>query len=242
MSNTISCPHCQTVVQHNPSMAGSVVRCPKCDGQFQVPSTVSPLVDPTRSRYGTADTAQRGSHGTISNRRILRRRQQATGRVRWLGFLDLQFEKYLTPMIVRATWCVVLILAATNIPVVLYFVLRPETSNAGQINRQVSVQTPGTPSSTEPSQPRSSGESQDAGRPNSGREVQDAGWEVGVSTGRIEGAMNVARKGLAMLSWIVGPILLILWVRVLLETVIVVFNIANTLTSIDDRLKAQEAQ
>jgi hypothetical protein len=34
----ITCPHCQTIIKARPDLAGRTVRCPKCAGQFQIPT------------------------------------------------------------------------------------------------------------------------------------------------------------------------------------------------------------
>ena len=40
MPNSVSCPHCHTAVHSDPQLAGQVVVCPNCNGQFQMPGSV----------------------------------------------------------------------------------------------------------------------------------------------------------------------------------------------------------
>lgn len=132
-------------------------------------------------------------------RMIANRFQTASG---LLDIFDWKFEKYVTPIIVRFTWVVCVLLAALVIVLillVLVLVLAPELPVQGVAD---------TPSNFN--------------RPSEYRFVQMPTWFT----------RRVFAIGWAVGS-AVGIALSLLWTRALLETLIVVFNIASSLSSID---------
>jgi hypothetical protein len=123
----------------------------------------------------------------------------------WLDIFDWRFEKYLTPWIVRITWLVCLAVASIWLASILFFTLRSWL--------------PERDSSEPPRQVL---------RPPSQTFEERSSFPPMWLTSRV--ASTIA--GFTGACFVV---IVVLWIRVLLETAIVLFNIATTLTSIDEK-------
>ncbi len=129
-----------------------------------------------------------------------------------LDMFDLKFEKYLTPWIVRATWVLVLTVAALWIAKSMFDVVvasLPEVDTATKSTESVTDIEP--PSSTSNEAPSLSFESLE--------------WLDEV----LEGIWQCAQV-----------ILGVLWLRVCLETVIVLFNIAKSAKTVEKHFSNNE--
>lgn len=128
----------------------------------------------------------------------------------WLDLFDWKFEKYLTRWIVRATWIACLVLAAVWSVLILlgtFAVWMPEPDFSQTSIPQQSFPQTGSPrSDIEPSYPTIS-------------------------------PLLIARitTTATLLSTLVVVGIILLWIRVFLESVIVLYNIAATLTTIDKK-------
>lgn len=122
-----------------------------------------------------------------------------------LDLLDWKFEKYLTPWIVRITWIAVLVIATLW----LFFV---GISLVLSLLPEIAASSPQMPSPRYSPTPR---------------------FETGLTDSPWLWRM-VARIFVAVTSF-VSTIIGLLWIRVLLEGAIVIFNIAKTLASIDEK-------
>lgn len=186
------CPRCGTILQLTPDMSGATVACPNCAQQLLVPAMPPAMRGVSIQPARTSD----------------RQFKQAAS---LLDVFDLKFEKYVTPLIIRVTWAIVLAFAVLWIVVVVagsIMSLMPETDTESSRVR-TTIELPESLKSVQ----RSADDS------------VERGWAR---------AYNV----LLALTQIAFIGLAVLWVRVSLETVIVVFNIAKTLTSMDNKLPA----
>lgn len=123
---------------------------------------------------------------------------------------DFRFEKYLTPWIVRFTWIVALILVTIwLLGYCSVLLIDFSASRSGG----VTVESSG---SSTPNVSSASGD--------------------GPSRGMIR-LRGLIFRAAYIITGVLTAIIVLLWVRVTLETVIVLFNIANTLTAIEDQLR-----
>jgi len=177
----------------------------------------------------------------------------------WLDLFDLKFEKYLTPWIVRLTWTVALVLATLWFGVVMFSVvgmLMPpgeasDTSGApmdtGLGNSElpdtaINMLMPSAEVSDTSSVPvdttlGNSGLS-DTAIPEFVPSAEQSSSRPRVRTEFRAPDLN-DKPVLAVvvaLTTMVGIIVCLLWIRVLLETVIVIFNIATTLKDMEGKL------
>jgi hypothetical protein len=126
-----------------------------------------------------------------------------------LDLFDWKFEKYLTPWIVRFTWLAVLVIAGlwlTFVTISLLLSFLPDVSTP------TSDFDPSSPFSVSPRSPRFE------------TSLSDSPWLWNLVF-RIVGGLTIL---FATLIWL-------LWIRVLLESAIVIFNIAKSLASIDEK-------
>jgi hypothetical protein len=123
---------------------------------------------------------------------------------------DFKFEKYLTPWIIRATWVVVCLLAA------FYFALWAISSIADAVDRnEISTKKVATKSV----------------------ETDEVEFEWSFGGTRFT---DISERIAFFVFRVVGIVFALLWIRVALETEIVIFNIAMGITSIDRKLKGKQ--
>ncbi|WP_254510883.1 DUF4282 domain-containing protein [Anatilimnocola floriformis] len=128
-----------------------------------------------------------------------------------LDLFDWKFEKYLTPWIVRFTWLAVLSIAGIGCMLwTINFVLSLEPERPG--SQSVVGMDPFQRSIYQP--PRSS-------------------TKQSMIDPRV---MSLVYRVIMLLISFTFTVLWLLWIRVLLECAIVVFNIARSLSSIDEKI------
>ena len=208
-------------MQDNPQLAGRKVACPKCGASFVVPASASGVaVTPAAAAAApAAPTAPGDAFSSISSAargKIVRGAQRRLKRSNSaLDLLDWRFEKYLTPWIVRVTWIVVLTLSA------IWLLLLTIGLAASML-------------------PQGSGETVTRSSSDSSYTVRSFG------TPRSGASAYVIRNTVAVMTYVTalfGLALFLLWVRVMLESLIVLFNIAESLNTIDSRIvKATERE
>jgi len=157
-----------------------------------------------------SDTGPATSRGVVSSYRSAARRR-FTPAQSWTDIFDWKFEKYLTPWIVRITWITCLVLSAVSLLFVgggLLMALAPEVDHSNTSRSTVEFRLPIEES---------------GGAAKSGRTVPF--WMM--------------RRVWAVFGAVFSTVMLILcllWIRVILECVIVVFNISATLKEMNQRL------
>ncbi|HEX3656729.1 MAG TPA: DUF4282 domain-containing protein [Pirellulales bacterium] len=169
------------------SLAGQIVMCPHCRGQVRMPS--QPAVAPA---FPTT---------LLSNYRPQRQSQPSSG---FWAFFDLSFKHYLTPVLIRTLWVLVLSAAA------LLLLLNAGTAIASAL--------PDNPQQTNVYPHSGFGQ----GMPDSP-----------TSLGRTMALLT--SRGFAFLLHCVLTVMTLIAVRISFESVIVLFNIAESLTSIDKK-------
>jgi hypothetical protein len=130
------------------------------------------------------------------------------------GFFDLTFERYITPWVVRVTWVSALVLSA------LWAVVLVTVLGASVLTEDADTQT----------------SSQRPGATHTEFRLPSVGSSTSSPSSSRVSAKGIAYKVASIASIVCGVILFLLWIRVALETIIVVFNIATTLTSIEGLL------
>jgi hypothetical protein len=139
-----------------------------------------------------------------------------------LDLFDLSFTRYVTPLIVKITWVLALLLAAVWLVAIIV------TLVADLIPKREVAQ----PVEAQPGRPRIEFRAPDFGAPDRGapdRGAPDFG-------DRGESAVSdAALRVILLITQIVAVILFLLWVRVALEAVIVIFHIAASVRSIDEK-------
>lgn len=194
MSGLIYCPHCRGPLQDDGTLAGQSLICPRCRGQFDVPGP------PPRQQF-----VAEPSHSSAYSAAIARRFKESNSLLDIL--VDFRFEKYITPIIVRATWIVALIsifaFLLLMLGVLVMSILPPE-----------GAQPPAHPNQW--------------GAPN-------VPAKPAKSWGMDSSVISICLYA----GLVVGAFLALLWLRVALEGVIVIFNIAESLVSIDQKTGAR---
>ncbi len=217
--NAIHCPRCTEVMPFIPDLAGKTVRCPNCNARItmahplaasSVPLPPAVPAMPAMERESTSDRST-GQRASSRSRPSSRRRSPrlSTPSTSLLDLFDFKFEKYLTPWIIRITWGLVLGCAAMWIMAIglgIVATWMPESTQARE-----------RPEARE--------------RPNATR--------LEFIAPNAEAPIWLRKRLITTVAGITGciaVIIAVLWIRVSLETVIVVFNMAKSLASIDETL------
>ena len=142
---------------------------------------------------------------------------------------DWKFERYVTPWVIRFTWMAIVGLTATwflAAVIALLVTVTPEfkTDTSKDSSTRSSSKTLETPNKTY---------EQTEYRPTTTGYRFDSG---AVGRNSAQYLLRVALAVFAFLTAMVMMMIFLLWVRVVLESVIVLFNMAETLTSIDRAL------
>jgi hypothetical protein len=213
----ITCPHCKRTLNVSEKYAGKTAKCPGCEKPFRVEfqESVAIVASVGASPLPEAEPAEPEDFlfafdspvsSVSSSRRFLNKKKKPTNL--W-GFIDLGFQHYLTPIIVKVIWALCLGQAVLGLAVSgLYAIstMLPESSH-----RQQSL----------------SSDSQYDSRPN----YPPSSPPSAVETKTAELVYKIATWiGTAIVTAIV-----LLVVRVICESIIVLFNIAESLASIDKK-------
>ena len=204
----ISCPQCHNSMAFDVSLAGRSVACPHCTYAFVMPG---PAAAPAMATPVAA--AAMPAYSSVAASRF----RPSTSI--WDVF-DFKFEKYLTPWIIRVTWIAALIV--TGLTISLYtFVLV-----ASFVPKNSTPQTASSQEGSSASEPRS-------------RLAIERLMPDGLS-GDDRGDSNAQTILLNVFTWVsmtIAVLVSLLWIRVLLEMMIVLFNMATSLASIDRKIK-----
>ncbi len=205
------CPNCHQAIDCT-GLSG-VVECPICKKRFNctparpTPVVASPLPEalpaqPEELQF-TFDSP------VSSSRRFLNKKKKPT--TLW-DFIDLGFQHYLTPIIIKIIWALCLGLAALGLAVAAFAVIRssfPESDHSQQ-SRSSDVRYDSRPTF----QPSSSPSAYEQ-------------WSTAL-----------VYKILGWIAFAISTAIILLIVRVICESIIVLFNIAESLTSIDKKTRA----
>jgi len=253
MSTLIRCSNCEQAIRVSPSHAGKMVRCPSCKSTLRVPAVgetpppslppppppswngappqptqvtpTPPQVDavppPDHSmqtstsgdqfRSLSAGESSEAPQVDLSSAASIVRRPNRMNRTlipstSFLDIFDLSFTRFVTPLIVKITWILVLLCGFLWIAsLALSFVVGLGSDLIGKSD------TPSRPNFSAYSEP-------DRAEPTSS----------GVSASM---ALFVI-KAVGFITFAVAGLTGVLWMRVILEGIIVIFKIAETLTDI----------
>jgi hypothetical protein len=210
MAPTI-CPACKLPLDIPAAMAGQHVACPRCRATFAAPGPepkpFEPPAPPPMPDYRSPQPAAAAELPSASS--SVRREPPAT---LW-DLFDFSFNRYVTPLIVKITWVLTLVLASIwllLIAVALVMDLMPDSQDSTRMQR--------SPQFSRRFEPQFNPRSQLSER------VDYAWWR---------GLVRV----IILVTQLTGAILFVLWMRVVLESVIVVFNMAASLRSIDRKTR-----
>ena len=212
MPRRIPCPNCGVSL----SVPEAGIRsgtCPSCGHNVSVPGMEPPPVPDLDSGLPTIEVTRKKA-----NVRTRRRSNssQLTLSNSVFDLLDFRFKKYLTPWIIRLTWILVLAWATICVLVILFgFVVSwlPSIQDA----------TPSRPSQSSP--------------------FEDSPDEPSVEfdpSPITEWFSQRLSASIGLVTLLFGIVLSVLWARVVLELAIVLFNIATTLGSINDKAESFE--
>lgn len=191
MPLTFNCPHCRGAMQDDGTLAGQSLICPHCGGRFDIPGPPQPSV-----------TSRLASVPAYSDA-VARRFKESTSILD--VFLDFRFEKYLTPLIVRATWVISIVLTIAFMALMFIGMLLSRLpAPGGELQPQA-------------------------------QRHQIAPWASQAISHLGESVSEI----ITLATMFVMSILFLLWLRVSLEAVIVIFNMAESLRSIDKKVGTQ---
>jgi hypothetical protein len=200
------CPHCHQVIDCK-GLAG-VVECPCCKKRFRIsPAQTTPLV--TAQLPEPASTLPEEFHFTLDSPGSLSR-QSLNRRKKpkpWWDFFDLGFHHYLTPIIIKVIWALCLGLAVLTLASAGFFAIGSMIPESKAQSRTSNSQYDSPPTFRPPTHPSA---------------LEEAG------------SLLLYR----VLGWIGLAIVIaitLLVVRVVCESIIVLFNIAESLASIDKK-------
>lgn len=207
------CPHCHQAVDCT-GLRG-VVECPYCRKQFTcTPTQPTPTVAKQlpNATAAPSDPFDFTSDSPVSStRRFMHKKKKPKGL--W-DFIDLGFHHYLTPIIVKIIWGLCLALAALGLAVAALFLIHsmlPEEASHASSYENSGPTTNSRPSRRTSSQPS----------------VVE------------EKTMELVYKILSWIGLAVITVIILLVVRVICESIIVLFNIAESLVSIDKKTAVQ---
>jgi hypothetical protein len=190
----MNCPHCQT--QLDITGLSGMFACPRCGQTIEISPTPPPLAN-----VSVASPAAPVFEASSAEESILSKRPKSGGP---LAFLDLKFEYYLTPTIIRFYWATAIIIA------VLTFVFRLVTLLESKFKK-----APSTQPHFEFRSPFS-----DTDVPGSDGWIPDFIYDGGF-----------------YLLMVIGMVAMLLFIRLVCEFVIVLFDISTTLKDIRDKEK-----
>ncbi len=215
----VNCPYCGNQVPNDGTLVGRSVACPACRRQFTMPidgPVPPPVVLPVGKPVLQGDSSsfyEEFMPGELGHmfRKALRQRRGADLWKILVYLVDPMFKRYLTPWIIRWTWCLALLAAFIWISVLgyahLYDIVAPERLS------RFKVESPAAEGPMEHRAPDDPSE----------------WWKAVERVPRSLGIYTVQ---------IIASVIGILWIRVVLEGAIVLFNIVSKLGAIDEHLVA----
>lgn len=230
MSDAIYCPNCRIPIAT--TLFVEPVTCPQCGKRYarkQTPAAITvsqaeatpnpspPMVAPITPIHVEPASVNTSPAFPKVRKRRSRRMQPVTS---WVDLFDWKFEKYLTPWIVRATWVVCMAISALWILTIFLTGL---------------IMLTGIPSGTS--------NTETASRSFSSNPYRTINPPPSVDNSSLATAQSFAFSSLVRLfaafvfciTSLGAVVIFVLWVRVLLETAIVLFNMATSLASIDEK-------
>lgn len=202
------CPHCHQVIDCT-GLSG-VVECPYCKKRFNctptrtTPPIVPPLPEPIAIEPEEPQFVQELPVST--SRRFMNQKKKPQSL--W-EFIDLGFQHYLTPIIIKVIWALCLLLAGLGVAYSGFSMITsmfPESSHSTASTRGWD-----SPPAFTPSAPMSAFENK---------------------------STILVLKIVGWLVLVVVTAIWLLILRVICESIIVLFNIAESLVSIDKKTKA----
>lgn len=236
----VKCNHCGANLKLPHGLSGDKAKCPKCRNRLSM-MTASATVQTTTDPPGPSDsdsqatppmqllsadvTSEEGVSSTLAT--ATNDSVDASRMTRLAKMFDFRFKTYLTPWIIRFTWICVLVLSSLWILFTGY--LYSTSLVSGSRSGGVSSRSLPSLSSTggdvdqlldqlESMQGNISNMSGLLGGNSSGGSFTSFLWSL-----------------LLFVTAMVGLLLTVLWSRVMLETIIVIFDIAGRLKSIDEK-------
>jgi Domain of unknown function (DUF4282) len=236
---SVTCPHCGAQSELPSAWIGRNVKCKACSHSFKVeipsqdedhalppdfqeaPSTESDAATQLDQIVPAIDHARHRIKRTW-NRAV---RRQFTPSTSFWDIFDFSFKKYITPWVVRVTWAGALYMAIAYLAMIgLYtfsYAMAPEMESAVQPIQQPGVQpAPNFPRAKAPG--------------------ANPGIEFKLPLGVQESLTTKVTYLLLFSVQLFGILIGLLWVRVALEGIIVLFNISMTLNSIDEAVNTQQ--
>lgn len=229
LMNSIRCPSCNAKLRLPEGFSGGVIKCPKCGVQFNPVAASDPIEDVTAPDPGPKPQEDETTSTNVAGvaRRLAGRAKDAPSR------LDFNFNKFWTPAIIKVSWVGVVGLSLLWLLFLAFFYVGTMFSDGG-----------GSPTSFLTGQKMDlqevlSGKGDVAGL---NKMLDDL---TGVQGGEASGAVpekttyqkisSFAFKSLMLLTTIFSLVITVLWCRVFFETIIVIFEIASRLKSIDEK-------
>mgnify|MGYP001162772643 CR=1 FL=1 len=206
--SVVACPHCQASIPHMPDLAGQQITCGQCKQNFEMPMGVgntpipttpaapvtpsAPLPTAVQVAAAVAPSAPTSNlnikPGQSNFRKALKQRFEPSDSI--FDLFDWKFQKYVTPLIIRLTWKMVVAFFLCGL---VYYLVGPEIWAELAAPRPTESLVPET-------------------------EFRAPEWFF----------MLVKR-----FFQILAMILPLLWIRVVLESMIVIFNIASGISEIE---------
>ena len=210
------CPNCRQPMSDAPELAGQQVACPGCGYQFVMrgipvaaPAVTSVYRDTVKRRFKPATSI--------------------------FDIFDWKFETYVTPIIIRTTWALFIAGMAIFVALKTYDTFKPAPKPTLAKRSLPRIEPPqrtdrsfGQRPEPAPTFPRVANETRLA-EPEPEPE-EEPGYVFNTDG-------EFARKLAAYFFELMVACIALLWVRVCLETAIVIFNIANSLQSLDEKTK-----
>jgi hypothetical protein len=196
----VGCPNCGLAVTIVPNLAGQTVSCPRCQAHFVMPAGGGPIAQPVGPSF--VSVYQSGGSRKFRPAKSL------------LDIFDFRFEAFVTPIIIRTTWVLVLIGACLYSAWALYSALETESKYQIRLPEMTATEPATKTSPTVIKKPPTM-------------------EELEAEAKRSETMRNLVWFGFKLIALCLS----LLWVRVSLEMTIVAFNIANSLQSIDQKTK-----
>lgn len=208
----IACPQCRAPIVAVAELAGQTVSCPQCGAPFVMPSTSAVPQPPP-----PPPLPSRPSSPLVSHRQSLPYRAGFRPSSSLFDIFDIHFEKYVTPLIAKITWIFTLAIALLWLIGLLYDAINtwiPHTEKPSVVLAP-SLRRPG--SLDELARDRSATSTEKGSK---------------LSDRLIRRFWIIFRQVMS----VIALFLTVLWIRVALESMIVLFRIAKSLSSIDDKI------
>jgi ribosomal protein S27E len=242
----VTCPHCGAQSELPTSWANRRIKCKACSRtfQFEIPTSGTPQPVEDAADGGMASDQSTPApplfdHAAHRLRRTWKNavRRQFVPSTSFLDIFDLTFRKYITPWVVRVTWAFALYVAIAYLAVVGLIAasaaFAPDVKQTVKPAQELAKQIGGgKEESALPAQlPLKAARKPDQrARP----EVVTPSIEFAFPEYLQESVFAKIASALIYYVQIIAVIIGLLWVRVALEGVIVLFNISLTLNSIDE--------